>query len=104
MYIRRQAMTQMLRKQIYIPKRQQAQLKRLAKKRGVSEAAIIRQAIEREVLLTVSRPAVGDRSALEEFIRFGLSRRVAEGTTGRTWTRDELYEERLSRYGRSGAQ
>ena len=32
-------MTQMLRKQIYIPKRQQVQLKRLAKARGVSEAA-----------------------------------------------------------------
>ncbi len=96
-------MTQMLRKQIYIPKRQQAQLKRLAKSRGISEAEIIRQAIEREVLLTASRPAAGDRSALEEFIRFGLSRRAMEGTAGRTWTRDELYEERLSRYGRSKA-
>ena len=39
-------MTQMLRKQIYIPKRQQVQLKRLAKARGVSEAEVIRQAIE----------------------------------------------------------
>ena len=97
-------MTQMLRKQIYIPKRQQAQLKRLAKKRGVSEAAIIRQAIEREVLLTASRPTAGDRSALEEFIRFGLSRQAVEETTKRTWTRDELYEKRLSRYGGSGAQ
>ena len=41
-------MAQMLRKQIYIEKRQQALLKRLAKKRGVSEAEIIRQAIDRE--------------------------------------------------------
>ena len=42
-------MTHMLRKQIYIPKRQQVILKRLAKARGLSEAEIIRQAIEREV-------------------------------------------------------
>ena len=97
-------MTQMLRKQIYLPKRQQAQLKRLAKSRGVSEAAIIRQAVEREMILTASQPTAGDRSALEEFIRFGLSRQAAEETTKRTWTRDELYEERLSRYGRSGTQ
>ncbi len=95
-------MTQMLRKQIYIPKRQQMQLKRLAKARGVSEAEIIRQAIEREVLLTAARPMVGNRSALEEFLRFGSSRRATDDTTGRAWTRDELYEERLSRHGRSG--
>ena len=94
-------MTQMLRKQIYIPKRQQVQLKRLAKARGVSEAEVIRQAIEREVLLTASQPTVGDRSALEEFLRFGAARRATGDTTGRAWTRDELYDERLSRYRRA---
>ncbi len=94
-------MTQMLRKQIYIPRRQQVQLRRLAKARGVSEAEVIRQAIEREVLLTASRPAANDRSALEEFLRFGASRRATDDTTGRTWTRDELYDERLSRYPRA---
>jgi hypothetical protein len=94
-------MTQMLRKQIYIPRRQQAQLKRLAKARGVSEAEVIRQAIEREVLLTASQPTAGDRSALEEFLRFGSSRRAIGDTTGRAWTRDELYDERLSRYQRA---
>jgi hypothetical protein len=94
-------MTQMLRKQIYIPRRQQVQLKRLAKARGVSEAEVIRQAIEREVLLTASRSAANDRSALEEFLRFGASRRATDDTTGRTWIRDELYDERLSRYQRA---
>jgi len=39
-------MSQMMRKQIYIQKRQQILLKRLARARGVSEAEIIRQAIE----------------------------------------------------------
>ncbi len=94
-------MSQMLRKQIYIPKRQQVQLKRLAKARGVSEAEVIRQAIEREVLLTASQPTVGDRSALEEFLRFGAARRATGDTTGLAWTRDELYDERLSRYRRA---
>jgi hypothetical protein len=38
-----------VRKQIYIQKRQDALLKRLDQARGLSEAEIIRQAIEREV-------------------------------------------------------
>ena len=93
-------MAQMLRKQIYIPKRQQAILKRLAKARGLSEAEIIRQAIEREVAVSAARPMAGDRSALEDFIRFGLARQASTNSTQRTWSRDELYDERLSRYPR----
>jgi hypothetical protein len=42
-------MSEMLRKQFYIHKRQHILLKRLSQARGVSEAEIIRQAIEREV-------------------------------------------------------
>lgn len=94
-------MGQMQRKQIYIPERQQSQLKRLSKQLGISEAEIIRQAIEREMLFTANRPLPGDHSALEEFIRFGLSRQPVQETTGRRWTRDELYEERIIRLGRS---
>jgi hypothetical protein len=94
-------MTHMLRKQIYIPTRQQVILKRLAKARGISEAEIIRQAIEREVAVNAARPVAGNRSALEDFIRFGLSRQATTDSTQRTWTRDELYDERLSRYPRS---
>ncbi len=96
-------MTHMLRKQIYIPKRQQVILKRLAKARGLSEAEIIRQAIEREVAANAARPVAGDRSALEDFIRFGLARQAEPDSTPRTWTRDELYDERLKRYPRSAA-
>ena len=87
-------MAQMLRKQIYIARRQQILLKKLAKARGVSEAQVIRQAIEREAVLSAAQPIAGDRSALEEFIRFGLSRRAGQDTTRRSWTRQELYEER----------
>jgi hypothetical protein len=91
-------MAQMLRKQIYITRRQHVQLKCLAKARGVSKAEVIRQAIERELLLAATQPRVDDRSALEEFLRFGSSRCVADNNTGRVWARDELYDERLSHY------
>ena len=36
----------MVRKQIYLPRRQNQLLKRLAKQRGVSEAEVIRQALD----------------------------------------------------------
>ena len=94
-------MTQMRRKQIVIPKRQQVQLKRLAKARCVSEAEVIRQAIDLKMLLAASQTTAGDRSALEDCLRFGAARRAAGDSTGRAWTRDELYDERLSRYQRA---
>ncbi len=94
-------MAQMLRKQIYITHRQQEQLKRLAKARGVSQAEVVRQAIAHELLHAAAQSRFGDRSALEEFLRFGSSRRATEDTTGRAWTRDELYDERLHRYERA---
>jgi hypothetical protein len=72
----------MFRKPIYISRRQQVQLKRLAKARDVTEAEVIRQAIEPEVSLPASQRAAGDHSALEEFLRFGATRRAGENTTG----------------------
>jgi hypothetical protein len=57
----------MTRKPISISERQQVQLERSATARGVSEAEVIRQAIEQELSLSASKPAVGDHSALEEF-------------------------------------
>ena len=98
---RRCAMTQMLRQQIDIPKQQPVQVKCLAKARSDSEAEIIRPAIEREVLLTASQLAVNDRLTREEFLQFGSSRIATGDTTGRTWTHDELYDERLSHYERA---
>ncbi|MEM4204954.1 MAG: hypothetical protein QXS54_12880 [Candidatus Methanomethylicaceae archaeon] len=40
----------MIRKQIYIPRRQQILLKQPAQAQGISESELIRQAIEREIL------------------------------------------------------
>ena len=42
-------MAEMIRKQVYIPKRLETSLKRLAKKRRTSEAEIIREAINQHV-------------------------------------------------------
>lgn len=95
-------MAHMVRKQIYIQKRQQLILKRLARLRGLSEAEIIRHAIEREAQTGVAKPLPGDPAALQDFIKFAQSRQV-RGLAGthRTWKRDDLYEERLNRYGRA---
>jgi len=93
-------MTQMIRKQIYIAQKQQILLSRLAKARGVSEAEVIRQAIEREASGGQTQPVMPDATALDEIIRFALARREA-GVAGQPlrWNRDEAYEERLKRYG-----
>lgn len=93
-------MTQMIRKQIYIAKKQQALLSRLAKARGVSEAEIIRQAIEHEASGGQAQVTVPDAAALDEITRYALARRDL-GTTGEPlrWRRQDAYAERLDRYG-----
>jgi hypothetical protein len=94
-------MTDMLRKQIYISRRQHALLKRLAKERGASESEIIRRAIDQEAGKVV--PRIGEttrRQAWDEAYAFMLSIR-AQGpieNRPRQWQRDDLYAERLNRY------
>ena len=56
-------MTHMIRKQVYIHKRQQVLLKRLARRRGVSEAEFIRQAIDQQVQSAANRPLPPDPQA-----------------------------------------
>jgi len=92
-------MTQMIRKQIYIAKRQEQILKRLAKRRGLSEAEIIRQALDRELNLGVSRRQPRDPEAWARARRLMLSLQ-AQGplpNRPRNWTREDLYKERMNR-------
>ena len=94
-------MTQMIRKQIYIQRRQQAILRRLARARGVSEAELIRQAIDTHVSAG-ARLAQPDPEAWEKARRFMvtlLARGPVQGQP-RNWKRDDLYEERLNRHAR----
>jgi hypothetical protein len=95
-------MVQMIRKQVYIEPRQEAILKRLARMRGVSEAELIRESIDRQVSGDQVQPAQPDPAAWEEAYQFmvALHARGALPEQGRKWKREDLYEERLSRYGR----
>jgi len=88
----------MIRKQIYIPPRQNLMLKRLAKQRGVSEAEVIRQALEREA----GRAEAVDNGerAFAEMVAFAERRNEKYAGKGEPyqWNRDEIYEERESRW------
>lgn len=94
-------MAHMIRKQVYIEPRQEATLKRLARLEGVTEAEILRRAIDRESRL-VSATWQPEETAWEEARALILSL-MAQGAVpgGRTWKREDAYAERLSRYGRN---
>ena len=91
-------MSEMIRKTFYITSRQDALLKRLAQLRGVSEAEIIRKAIESQ-LSGSAQPISGNRSAIDDFARLALSKR-SRRTQGEPyrWNREEIYAERESRW------
>jgi len=97
--------TRMVRKQIYIQKRQDALLKRLSQARGLSEAEIIRQAIEREVAGVPAQPTAADRSAWQELVSFLEARQgAAAGHQPYHWNREEIYNEQESRWLRDQEQ
>lgn len=95
-------MAQMIRKQIYIPKLQEARLKQLAKARGVSEATIIREALDHQISGRSVRRVLHHPEAFEQAYRFMLSRRKLAPAvrSAYRWKREEAYTERENRYGR----
>jgi len=84
-------MGRMIRKQIYIAPEQEALLKRLADETGMSEADLIRQALDRQAksLRFPRRDLRYWREELE-FIAALRQRGPVEGH--RTWSREELHE------------
>lgn len=89
----------MVRKQIYLEDRQEAQLKRLARQLGMSEAALIRQSVDRGLCsgAVLSR----DPAAWEDIKAFIHKRMrhvpsVARETHPRRWRRDDLYDQSRS--------
>jgi plasmid stability protein len=40
------------------------------------------------------------RQAMDEIVAIAKQSRASSGPGGRSWTRDDIYEERLGRYGR----
>lgn len=93
-------MTTMIRKQVYLEPRQDAQVKQLAAERKTTEADVIREAID-TLLGEVARQRRAQQ-AWEEALAL-MEARYAQGPVsgGRTWTRDELYTEQLERYAQS---
>lgn len=84
-------MGEMIRKQVYIESRQERLLKERAKKYRVTEAALIRQAIDRGLERTSTRaPDLEAWKAVERFI--ALRRKGRARQVKRTWRRDDLYD------------
>ena len=81
----------MIRKQIFIEERQNEALKRLALRTGRSEGALIREAVERRL----AEEQVAE-AAWEDLLERWSRSPAPEGP--RTWTRDDLYEERVGRF------
>jgi len=92
-------MPRMVRKQIYIESHQDDGLKKQARKLGVTEAEVIRRAIDRQ--MTFVRLSIRDLKAWEREKAF-ITKRMAKGRLPgvRQWKREDAYEERLMRYGR----
>jgi len=76
------AMIPMVRKQIYIPKHQQTLLKRRAQARGISEAELIRQALERDLASALSRTFQRNPKAWNKLERFALRARFCNRGMG----------------------
>jgi hypothetical protein len=92
-------MSNMVRKQIYISRRQDTLLKRLALLRGVSEAEIIRRAIDQEAAQPRPFSVPQDETAWEGILQLVEDRKKL-GITEEPyrWNRSEIYSERESRW------
>jgi len=94
-------MKHMVRKQIYIQKSQEERLKRAAEARGISEAEIIRRALENELKRAGYRLAY-DGDAMKRLHKGMLAqdKKSPVPQKERDWKREDLYEERMKRYDR----
>lgn len=88
-------MPQMLRKQIYIDRRQNRLLKRKASELRVSESELIRDGIEK--VLRSGTAVTKNITAWEKekkFIRALTKQGAVKG--GRTWRREDIYDRKVS--------
>ena len=92
-------MARMIRKQIYIESHQESILKQKANSLGITEAEVIRRAIDGQA--ASARMGARDPQAWEREKSF-ITRRMSKGHMPgvRRWKREDAYEERLMRYGR----
>lgn len=95
-----------VRKQIYLRRNQEERLKFLAGSRGSSEAELIREALDLHLgqLQEEYVASWTDPDAWENALAFMDAIRkdgIRPGLSRRKYSRDELYQERLDRYGSS---
>lgn len=87
-------MVRMIRKQVLLNPRQHALIKRRARELNLSEADVLRERVDG--LAEEEAPVRLDRKAWLRERRFMMSRvGLASDGTGRTWMREELYDERV---------
>ena len=91
-------MGDMIRKQIYLEKRQVQAIQQKAKAVGANESELIRQAIDRDLYGSGGVPTRPDPAAWDEIEAF-LKSQAEKPLTGKPYqfNREELYEERLGR-------
>lgn len=90
-------MSGMVRKQVYIEQAQEELLKRRAKELGLSEAEIVRRALQ-AALRSGAATFIADPKAWER-LKADMEEWAARGPVPgeRTWTREDAYAERLDR-------
>ena len=92
-------MSDVIRKQFYIHKRHQILLKKLSQTKGVSEAEIIRQAIEHEAAGNQRQAATSDRNAWEEILATVEARKaLGVHAPPYAWDRQDAYIDRERRF------
>ena len=90
--------TRMIRKQVYIEPRHEEILKQTAERWKLSEAELVRYAIDQ--LEKDQPPGPVRQRAWEKLKAFAEERALMQvPPTGRTWTRDDIYEDRLAKWG-----
>jgi hypothetical protein len=89
-------MARMTRKQIYIEPDQNRRLRALSRRRNKTESELVREGIDR--VLSAPPLSARDHKAWKEELAFiDHLTRLGPVKGKRTWTREELYDERLSR-------
>jgi len=102
MYIAMYARQMVIRKQVYIEERHDRLLKRRAKQSGVTEAEIIRDALDgldRGQAHSRRLDPEAGRAAIA-FMR-SLAGKRKKSSGGQKWSRDSLYEDRIGRWTKS---
>jgi len=92
----------MIRKQVYIEQRHDQMLKRRANQRGVTEAELIREALDSVEAGSAIRRQDVDMTAAKKALAFMRSLAASPGESrGRGWTRESLYADRIGRWAKS---